>query len=122
MISIAFPDMLSNTTTNLAYDYDATLQNLKTLLLSSKGELWGDPYFGTNIKKFMFDQNDLVLVDLVIDDIYNAIATFMPQLFVERKNIDIVQSHGKMYITISAINRRNFQTDLYSIELLKTKA
>ena len=43
--SIAFPDMLSSTRTNVVQDDDATVSNLRLLLLSSKNSLLGDPYF-----------------------------------------------------------------------------
>nr|DAU00316.1 MAG TPA: lysozyme [Bacteriophage sp.] len=48
------------------------------MLKSTKSSLFGDPYYGTNIKKLLFNQNDSVLVDILIDDIYVAILDFMP--------------------------------------------
>lgn len=120
MRSIKFPNMFSNTVTNIVEDYDATLQNLKMLLWSEKGELFGDPYYGTNLRKFLYDQNDAILRDLLIDDIYTAIATFMPQIKVNRKDIIITSDGAKITINIIALNRVNFQTDLYSIALLDT--
>jgi len=120
MRSIKFPNMFSNTVTNIVEDYDATLQNLKMLLYSEKGELFGDPYYGTNLRKFLYDQNDAILRDLLIDDIYTAIATFMPQVKVNRKDIIITSDGAKITINIIALNRVNFQTDLYSIALLDT--
>lgn len=47
MYSIKFPDMLSSAKTNLVADKAASLSNLKLLLKSKRGELFGDPYFGT---------------------------------------------------------------------------
>lgn len=47
MYSINFPDMVSSVTTKLISDHDATVQNLKLVLLSDRGSLFGDPYFGT---------------------------------------------------------------------------
>ena len=47
MYSIKFPDMVSGVVTNLVKDHDATAQNLKLMLLSDRGALFGDPYFGT---------------------------------------------------------------------------
>ena len=120
MKSIRFPKMFTKTSTLTVENYYATLQNLKMLLFSDKGELFGDPYFGTNLKKFLYDQNDVILRDLLIDDIYTAILTFMPQVRVERKGI-VIKAEGnvvKAYIT--AINKVDFQTNLYSIVLLDT--
>ena len=36
-------------------DKEATLSNLKLLLGSSKMSLFGDPYYGTNLKKLTMD-------------------------------------------------------------------
>lgn len=118
--SIQFPKMFNRTVTNTVEDYDATLQNLTMLINSEKRGLFGDPYFGTNVKKYMFDQNDAVLADILIDDIYTAVATFMPQLIIERKNIAIINEGTKIIINIQAKNREDFQTNLYNIVLLDT--
>jgi len=120
MRSIKFPDIFNRTTTNISKDYYATLQNLKMLLYSNKGELFGDPYFGSNLKKYLYDQNDVILRDILIDDIYTAITTFMPQIYIERNNITIKSEDNKVIINIVALNRANYQTDLYSLVLLDT--
>lgn len=120
MISIAFPNMFNRTVTNTVFDYDASLQNLKMLLWTEKGELFGDPYFGTGLKKYLYEQNDKVLKDILIDDIYTAIATFMPQLLIDRKDIDLKIEGAKIIAVISAMNRVDFKTNLYNIVLLDT--
>ena len=120
MRSIQFPNMFTRTTTNVTEDYFATLQNLKMLLYSNKGELFGDPYFGSNLKRYLYDQNDVILRDILIDDIYTAIITFMPQLRLERSNITINSEGNKIIVTIAAINRVNYQTDLYNLVLMDT--
>ena len=123
MRSIAFPKMFNRTVTNLVIDYDATLQNLKMLLWSAKGELFGDPYYGTSLRKYLYDQNDTVLQDILIDDIYTAIKVFMPQIIIERKDVKIFRSDkGEVSCTIKAINRADFTTDLYTIVLLQAAA
>lgn len=121
MRSIAFPHMFNKTTTNIVSNYYATLQNLELLLLSTKGELFGDPYYGSNLKKYLYDQNDVILKDLIIDDIYSAIVLFMPQIKVNRKDI-VITSDGKSKISISikATDMASFETNMYNIVLLST--
>ena len=115
--------MFTRTVTNTVSDYDATLQNLKMLLWSEKGELFGDPYYGTGIKKYLYDQNDVVLIDILIDDIYTAIALFMPQIRVERKGIEIVRSgKGQVTVKITAMNMVDFTTDMYNIVLMQAES
>lgn len=122
MKSIQFPEMFTRTVTNTVSDYDATLQNLKMLLWSEKGELFGDPYYGTGIKRYLYDQNDAVLVDILIDDIYTAISLFMPQIKVERNDIQLIRSNkGEVSAKIKVLNRADFSTDLYNIVLLEAE-
>ena len=122
MKSIQFPEMFTRTVTNTVSDYDATLQNLKMLLWSEKGELFGDPYYGTGLKKYLYDQNDVVLIDILIDDIYTAITLFMPQIKVERSNIQLKRSgKGSVSVEIKALNQADFSTDLYNIVLLEAE-
>ena len=52
MKSIEFPKMFNSNSTRLVEDLAATKQNLKTLLYSEKGELFGDPYFGIRLKNY----------------------------------------------------------------------
>ena len=120
MKSISYPKMFATKTkTGIVKDYDATLQNLKLLLYSEKGELFGDPYFGAGLKRFLYDPNDIVLRDLLIDEIYVAIATFMPQIKISRKDITIVADGTSVLCELKAINRVDFQTNLYTIPLLE---
>ena len=121
MHSIAFPNMVNNTNTNVYSDYDASASNLRLLLLSDKLSLFGDPYYGTNLKRLIFEQNNQVLRDLVIDEIYTAILTFMPQILVERKNITITSSKYTVYINIKATNLLDYTTDMYNISLTDNK-
>ena len=119
MDSINFPDMFSTTSTKIVSGHDATLNNLKLTLLSSKKTLFGDPYFGTNLKWLLFEQGNEVLQDIVIDDVYTAILTFMPQLTLSRKDIEIVFNREEVFIKIKGTNLLDFKTDLYTINLME---
>lgn len=117
MYSIAFPKMLNNTSVSLYKDKEATASNLKILIMSDKTSLIGDPYFGTNLKKLMFEQNNIVLRDLVIDDIYVAIQTFLPQLLVKRSDISVTSDGVDLYLNLKCLNRLDYTLDLYNINL-----
>ena len=121
MYSIAFPNMVSKSNTKLYSDHDATLSNLKLLLLSDKYGLFGDPYFGTNLKKLLFEQNNLILRDLIIDEIYTAIITFMPQIVVKRKDITVTATRAAVQVQVKCTNLLDYQTDLYNINLTQTE-
>lgn len=117
MYSLSFPDMFITSRTKLYKDRDATMSNLKLLLQSFKGNLLGDPYYGTNLHKIIYSNNHQILRDLIIDDIYVAIAEFMPQLRVARRDIRIYGDGVNLYADINALNLLNYTTNLYEINL-----
>lgn len=121
MKSIAFPKMFNNTSTNIVEDHDATQSNLNTLLLSEKNEMLGDPYFGVGLRRYLFEQNNSIMDDMLIDDIYAAIAWFIPQLVVRRTDIKLVHNRQNLYCTIQGTNQLNFKTDMYDVVLLRNE-
>lgn len=122
MQSISFPNIFKRVKTNTVTDHDATAQNLKMLIWSEKGELFGDPYYGTGLKKYLFDQNDAILQDILLDDIYTAIALFMPQVKVNRSDITFnKKENGELSVNIKAINKIDFSPDMYNIVLVSAE-
>lgn len=117
MISIAFPDMLSNVRTNLVTDHEATSQNLILMLKSDRTSLLGDPYFGTLLKRMLYEQNSIVLQDLVIDELYTSIITFMPQIRLSRNDITLERVKENIYANIKCTNLLDYQVNLYKIKL-----
>lgn len=117
MNAIKFPDMLNSNKANIIEGIDATAQNLKYLLLSNKLTLLGDPYFGANLQKLLYESNNVVLRDLVVDEIYTTISTFMPQIRVLRKNINVDSDGNKIIVDIKAQNLLDFSFAEYSIVL-----
>lgn len=118
MYSFSFPEMFSSARSNLNTDEKATLTNTKLLLGSFKKSLFGDPYFGCNLKNYIYEQNNIVLQDLIIDDIYVSIKQFMPQIVVERKDIKIISEKDSLYATINCINKLDNQPNMFQIELV----
>lgn len=119
MKSIAFPKMFNNASTNIIEDREATESNLRLLLLSEKNELLGDPYFGIQLKKYLFEQNNSVMDTMLIDDIYTAIALFLPQLVVRRQDITLTHQGTELICSIVGTNQLNFQLDSYDIVMLR---
>ena len=117
MTSIQFPKMFSPNSTNIKKDFEATKQNTLLLLHSEKGELFGDPYFGIRLKRYLYDQNNYILKDIIIDEIYTQLALFLPQLAVSRRDINIVQERAILYCTFKAVNQIDFTIDTYSLVL-----
>jgi len=103
--------------TNTVEDKEATKQNLLLLLSSEKTSLFGDPYFGTTLKKVIYEQNTGILADLVIDALYTAIQQFMPQIYLQRKDIRIELRGRELYAKITYRNLIDYQLDSYTINL-----
>lgn len=121
MYSFGWPDMVNNANSNLIEDHRATVNNTKLLLKSPKTSLFGDPYFGTNLQKIIFSQNDKILQDIVIDDIYSAVAVFIPQLLLRRNDISLKDDRINLYADIQAVNLLDYTNNLYEIRLTDTE-
>lgn len=120
MKSLNFPKMFNSSTTNVIVDKEATASNLKALLMSETGELLGDPYYGVALKAHLFEQNNYVLVNILVDEIYTKIVTFMPQLTITRDDIVITSDdRGQISIQIRALNKLDYTTDLYNIVIFQ---
>jgi hypothetical protein len=67
----------------------------------------------------MFDQNNYVLRDQIIDMIYTQLAIFIPQVHVERKDIDVFQDRekAKLYCEFKGINQIDYQLNTYQLVL-----
>lgn len=119
MKSISFPNIFSTNKVNtkVITDHEATYSNLTLMLQSQKSGLFGDPEFGTNLQKAIFEQNNIVLSDLIVDDIYTSVLMFMPQLTVDRDDIEIYQSGTYLCANVRATNRLDHTTNMYTIRL-----
>ena len=123
MRTIKFPKMFNTNSTNVwkASEYnEATKQSTKLLLNTNRGELFGDPYFGVMLKRYLFDQNNYVLRDAIIDIIYTQLAIFIPQVQVNRNDITIIQDKqkGKLYCSFSGINQIDYTHNTFNLLLL----
>lgn len=117
MYSINFPKMFTSAKTLLVEDHDAILSNLKLLLASDRTALFGDPYYGTELKKFIYEQNNSILKDLVIDEIYETIILFLPQIYLSRSDIDVTSDGVDLFATIICTYYLDQKSDLYEINL-----
>lgn len=121
MASIQFPKMFSKTSTKIIHDYDATKQNAILVLRSEETGLFGDPYFGTKLKNLIFNPNNIILKDVVIDEIYTKLAIFMPQLIINRRDMNITFERAKLYCTFKARYVESFELNTYSLYLMDTE-
>lgn len=117
MMSFAFPKMFNNTASIILTDKEAVRSNLVALLSSEANTLFGDPYFGCQLKKYLFEQANSIIVDLLIDELYTTIKTFMPQVYIERKYITIWTNKTELFAKIQYQYIVDGTSDLFTIQL-----
>lgn len=117
MYSLAWPDMFTSVETKLLSDKKAVASNLILLLNSERMELFGDPYYGAMLKPIIFQPNNSIIADLLIDEILNTLQNYMPQIYVTRSNIEIRSDKINLYAIIRVTYRKDSTSDLYTINL-----
>lgn len=120
MYSFGFPRMLNHTTANLIADKEAIRSNMLLLLSSERDTLFGDPYFGCQLKKYLFEQSNSIVPDLLIDQLYTTIVTFMPQVFVRRKDIKVYISGTVICADVKYYYVVDNTSDLFTIKLTES--
>lgn len=119
MFSIAFPNIFNGSKVNLYKDYNAIKSNLTALLASDKGALFGDPHYGTRLKTLLWEQTyDPIIRDLIQDDIFEAIYSYMPQITVYRNDISINVINNVVTASIKVRSDSGIDSNLYEIQLL----
>lgn len=120
MYSLAFPNIFNGSTINLYKDEVALKSNLRNLLASNRGGLFGDPHFGTALKPILWNQAHAdIMKELIRDEVYEAILSYMPQTVIDRDNIKVEERNNVVRVTIRAENDIGILSDLTQIELLK---
>lgn len=122
--SFSFPNMIDRYSGgfNPIEDKSAVKQNIILMLHSIKTELLGDPYYGTNLQKLIFDPNDIVVKDQVIDEIYVAIRLFIKEVTLLRKDIKITQDKkGTVGVNLKVTYNKDNTNDLLSIQLISNE-
>lgn len=78
--------------------------NLLNLLLTIKGERYLQPEFGTNLLKYVFEQNTDSLREDIVNEITSAISKWLPYIVIK-------------YIDIFYANQNDFQSNKITIKL-----
>ena len=122
MNSINFPKMFKGNATIINSENAPTasiLEWIHLLLGSEAGTLFGDPGFGIRLKRYLYEQNNYVLRDILIDEIYTQITTFCPSVYLERKNITLTSNQNTINARIVCKNQETFETNMYDLVLYR---
>ena len=119
MYSIGFPTIFNGSTIKLYTDETAVKSNLRNLLGSNRGGLFGDPHFGTELKQVLWDQaHEDIVKELIRDEVYEAVLSYMPQTSIDRDTIGVEVENNVVRVTIRALNDLGIYSDLLEISLL----
>ena len=77
---------------------EQAISNLKNLLLTSKGERYMQPTFGTRIKSVLFDNNTTMVRETLQEVLQEDIELWLPYILVDR--IDVTSSDDRQSISI----------------------
>lgn len=66
-----------------------------------------EPSYGSNLERFLYEPVDVFTASDIKDSIYDAITTFIPELYVNRNSISVVADGGNacFHITIVYLYR-----------------
>ena len=117
MYSLAWPSMFDSRNTHLVQDKEALKSNFKLLLNSERLELFGDPYYGTMLKPIIYQPNNTILADLIVDELLNTIQMYLPQIAVYREDIKVLSNKIDLFAEIRVRYVQDNTTDLYLINL-----
>lgn len=123
MQSIAFPKMFSKgSRTNVVQDREAIKENIRLLFLSEKTSLFGDPEYGTELSRYLFS-HPIILKDRITDELYTNIKVYIPQVHVDRKDIEIIVNTKNNKLVLSANIKVTYledsSNDMYNIKLIE---
>lgn len=121
MNTIGFPKIFNGNSTVVKYGNEATKQSIRLLVSCESGEFFGDPEFGIRLKRYFFEQNNTILKDILIDELYTKIVAYCPQIYIERKNITIFAKGSKLVANIIYKDQETFVTDMFSLVLFRTE-
>lgn len=106
MNTISFPKMFNKNNysmcTSLSYDIESINESLKAIFSINKGELLGDPNYGSNISELLFNIKNLSNINELKTSIVDIINKFVPRIDTNINNITIYSNpnNNKYKITI----------------------
>ena len=122
MNTISFPNMFNKndltSMTNISYGYESIHNSLSAIFNVNKGELLGDPSYGTKIREKLFDLNTPTNMGEIKQMIILYIERFIPQIYVNSSMIKIYTDGDSHYkITISYKIKNSGEQNDYEVIL-----
>ena len=117
-IGLSLPLQMSTNTFNQTYDNLVQLKsNVRNLLLTKKGERVGQPNFGTNLHRLLFEPNDDSLEDKIFQAVDSAVRLWLPQLTINEINIEATNEMKDSHeVSVSITFTANYNSQSFKVD------
>ena len=117
-IGLSLPLQMTSNTFNQTYDNLVQLKsNVRNLLLTKKGERIGQPNFGTNLHRLLFEPNDDSLEDKIFQAVDSAIRLWLPQLSINEINIEATDEMKDLNeVSVSITFTANYNSQSFTVD------
>jgi phage baseplate assembly protein W len=117
-IGLSLPLQMTANTFNQTYDNLVQLKsNVRNLLLTKKGERVGQPNFGTNLHRLLFEPNDDSLEDKIFQAVDSAVRLWLPQLTINEINIEATDEMKDLNeVSVSITFTANYNSQSFKVD------
>lgn len=119
MANIRFPKIFdaANNKVNTVDGDDLIRQSLKCSLLTSIGELFGDPMFGSDLKSCLFEIQSPLIQTMIKSIIAEAANKYIPQVTLSSVEIDVSTESNNSNIRIYYTNVTTGSADILELNV-----
>ena len=98
--------------TELAREVKSINQSIGLILTSSKGELFGDPNFGSRLHEYLFEYSGEVLYSLIRSEIVESVNSQETRVVVSEDGISVEEDGHHLKINVKyTINYTNYSSE-----------
>ena len=94
---------------------DQTINDLKFLLLTMPGEIVGNPSFGTNLLRIIFEPNNSFLKQDIDEEIRTAVSTYFGVGLIEITSIDVTTPEDDPQLTYDVVIKIQFNVNVVEV-------
>ena len=91
---------------------EALLSNLTLLLLTNRWERYFNPLYGTDLLRYVFEQNDDIVRLEIENEIKQTVSRYIPKLIINR--IDFAKPDEKSENSLDILINFTYNDDLFS--------
>lgn len=94
---------------------DQTINDLKFLLLTMPGEIVGNPSFGTNLLRIIFEPNNSFIKQDIDEEIRTAVSTYFGVGLIEITSIDVTTPEDDPQLTYDVVVKIQFNVNVVEV-------